>query len=56
MKVIDKKDNFFAIAVQEGEKVVIADGNGQIQLQFVVSEDCIINAYRKTEVRPLSYQ
>ena len=56
MKIIEKKDNFFSIAVKAGEKLVITDGNGVIALSVVVNEDCLLNAYRKIEFAPLSYQ
>lgn len=56
MKVIEKKDNFFAIAIQAGEKLVLADGNAKILMSVVASEDCIINAYRKVDFMPLEYQ
>lgn len=56
MRILDKKDNFFSIALKAGEKYVIADDKGAVILSFVVDDECIISSYRKTEVMPLSYQ
>lgn len=56
MKVIEKKENFFSIAVKAGERLVLADGNGVVVLQVIASEDCLINAYRKIDFAPLEYQ
>lgn len=55
MKVIEKKDNFFSIAVKSGERMTIADDKGVIILSVVASEDCLINAYRKIDFAPLEY-
>lgn len=55
MQVTEKKENFIKLAVGENEKVVIADGKGQIAVSFISPNDCILMLYRKTEIEALQY-
>ena len=55
LTIVEKKENFFSIAVTEGERYNISDSQGKIILSFIASEDAVYMTYRKKEVSPMRY-
>jgi hypothetical protein len=54
-QIKDKKDSYFALALEQAEEVTIGV-NGKIVLQFLVPYDVELRGYLKRDSQPLHYK